>query len=142
MTIKAEQPTIESKETSTTGNEYKLTAGSRYAVISDLQRVQVLFPNPNPDLDYYRAHAEFSDEAWKGYFPSFGDFLAEARVTTTIKVIWHLRQAARLLRQQDFISYFDSKDVEAALRNVDLPLLDEEGQRLSELYDESPVEEE
>ena len=131
-----------SKETSTTGNEYKFEFGSRHAVITDLQRVQVLFPNPNPDLDYYRAHAKFSDEAWKGYFPSFEDFLAEARVTTTIEVIWHLRQAAWLLRQQDFISYFDSKDVEAALRNVQLPLLDEEGQRLSELYDESPVEEE
>jgi hypothetical protein len=139
------------KETSTTGNEYKFTAGSRNALIRDLQRVQVLFPNPNPDLDYYRAHGEFTDEAWKQEFPRFEDFLAEARVTTVIEVIWHLRQAAWLLRQQEFISYWDERDVEAAFGNAygSLPPLDEESQRFAdsgrfsdskrffELYEES-----
>lgn len=118
MTIKAEQPTMESKETSTTGNEYKHTAGSRNALITDLQRVQVLFPNPKPDLDYYRAHGEFTDDAWKMNFPRFEDFLAEARVTTVIEVCWHLRQAAWLLRQEDSISYWDYRDVEEVLKSV------------------------
>ena len=122
------------KETSTTGNEYKHTAGSHNALIRDLQRVQVLFPNPNPDLDYYRAHGEFTDDAWKMYFPRFEDFLAEARVTTVIEVIWHLRQAAWLLRQQEFISYWDERDVEAAFGNAygSLPPLDEESQRFAD----------
>jgi hypothetical protein len=106
------------KETFTTGNEYKFTAGSHNALIRDLQRVQVLFPNPNPDPDYYREHGEFTDEAWKQEFPRFEDFLAEARVTPTIEVIWHLRQAAWLLRQEDIISYWDFRDVEDVLKSV------------------------
>lgn len=142
MTIKAEQPTMASKETSTTGKEYRFKFGSLHAVITDLQRVQVLFPNPNPDLDYYRAHAEFSDEAWKSYFPTFEDFLAEARVTTVIEIIWHLRQAAKLLRDMDSIEKWDSYDVEAALKNVhaSLPPTDEEVQKLEAAMNEWRLE--
>ena len=142
MTIKAEQPTMESKETSTTGNEYKHTAGSRHALITDLQRVQVLFPNPNPDLDHYRAHGKFTDEAWKSYFPTFEDFLADARVTTVIEIIWHLRQAAKLLRDMDSIEKWDSYDVEAALKNVhaSLPPLDTEVQKFEAILNEMRLE--
>jgi hypothetical protein len=122
-----------SKETSTTGNEYKFTAGSHNALIRDLQRVQVLFPNPNPDLDYYRAHGEFTDEAWKQEFPRFEDFLAEARVTTVIEVCWHLRQAAWLLRDMDSIEKWDSYDVEAALKNVHAAMPPSDGTRAEKM---------
>ena len=71
------------KEVSTrgTGKGQKQLSGTREQLVKDLQRVHKLFPNANPDRDFYRAHGKFPDAAWKQYFPHFKDFVREAAVS-------------------------------------------------------------
>jgi len=70
------------KDTSTrgTGKGQKLLSGTREQLIKDLQRVHKLFPNSNPDRDFYRSHGKYADSAWKTYFPHFKDFVRHAAV--------------------------------------------------------------
>lgn len=63
-----------------TGKGQKLLSGTREQLIKDLQRVHKLFPNANPDRDFYRAHGKFADAAWKTYFPNFKDFVRNSSV--------------------------------------------------------------
>ncbi len=69
-----------SKETSTrgTGKGGKLPSGTEDQLIKDLQRVHKLFPNTEPDRDFYRAHGRYTDAAWKEHFSRFKVFVAEA----------------------------------------------------------------
>ena len=68
------------KETSTrgTGKGQKLLSGTRDQLIKDLQRVHKLFPDANPDRDFYRQHGKYADAAWKKHFSRFKDFAAAA----------------------------------------------------------------
>ena len=92
-----------SKLTSTrgAGKGQKLLSGTREQLIKDLQRVHKLFPDANPDRDFYRAHGKYSDAAWKEHFPRFKDFVAAAKPTLTpfAAACRHLEQAAGLLKQ-------------------------------------------
>ena len=68
------------KETSTrgTGKGKKLLSGTREQLIKDLQRVHKLFPDANPDRDFYRAHGKYTDAAVKVHFSRFKEFAAAA----------------------------------------------------------------
>ena len=92
------------KETSHRGTE-KFSAGGHDALVRDIQNVHHLFnqhfPTEVPDIDFYRKHGKFTDDAWKVYFPRFEDFVAQAEVTPATTISWHLNRAFWLL-QQDF----------------------------------------
>jgi hypothetical protein len=68
------------EETSTrgSGKGQKLLSGTEDQLIEDLQRVHKLFPNAEPDRDFYRAHGMYTDAAWKEHFSRFEVFVAEA----------------------------------------------------------------
>jgi hypothetical protein len=123
------------KETSTRGAG-KFIAGTRNALVNDIQNVHELFnqhfPTEVPDIDFYRKHGKFTDDAWKRHFPRFEDFVAEAGVTpAAASVCWHLNQALKLL-QQDF-SGEEVREIEAAFNRVYSVLPpDEESQRAYE----------
>jgi len=92
------------KETSARETE-KFSVGSHGALVRDIQDVHQLFnqlfPTEVLDIDFYRKHGEYTDDAWKMYFPRFEDFVAQAEVTPATTILWHLSKAFRLL-QQDF----------------------------------------
>ena len=94
------------KEVSTrgTGKGQKLLSGTREQLLKDLQRVHKLFPNSNPDRDFYRAHGKFADAAWKQYFPHFKDFVREADVfpVTTDSPTVEVAQVIPLKDRLDF----------------------------------------
>jgi hypothetical protein len=113
-----------------TGKGQKLSSGTREQLIKDLQRVHKLFPNSNPDRDFYRAHGKYADAAWKAHFPRFKDFVAEAGITPAAAVCWHMYQAAKLLLR-DF-SEQETREIQTAFDRVYSVLpstLDEESQR-------------
>jgi hypothetical protein len=68
------------KETSTrgAGKGQRFSSGTEDQLIEDLQRVHKLFPNAQPDKDFYRAHGVYADAAWKEHFSRFEGFDAEA----------------------------------------------------------------
>jgi hypothetical protein len=51
---------------------------SRRALIKDLQHVLKVFPDSQPDRDFYRVHGRYTDAEWKAHFPRFKDFAAAA----------------------------------------------------------------
>jgi hypothetical protein len=57
---------------------------TREQVLKDLQRVHKLFPDANPDRDFYRAHGKYADSDWKSYFSTFKAFVKEAGVVPQI----------------------------------------------------------
>lgn len=136
------------KETSSrgTGKGNKLLSGTREQLIKDLRRVHKLFPNSNPDRDFYRAHGKYSDAAWKVHFSRFKRFVAEAGVTSAAAVCWHLYQAAKLL-QRDF-SEQEAREIDTAFNRVYAvlpPILDEESERavtevLAKMEEEESIE--
>jgi hypothetical protein len=62
------------------GKGQRLLAGSRDQLLKNLKRVHKLFPDANPDRDFYRAHGKYADSAWKVYFPHFRDFVKAAEI--------------------------------------------------------------
>jgi hypothetical protein len=88
------------KETSTrgAGKEQKLLSGTRNQLIKDLRRVHKLFPQADPDRDFYRKHGKFADAAWKEHFPRFKDFVAASGVALAYpQLMWHLKQVHAIL---------------------------------------------
>jgi hypothetical protein len=63
---------------------------SRTAVIKDLQHVLKVFPDSQPDRDFYRVHGRYSDAEWKAHFPRFKDF---AKAAITVKPFEEARRA-------------------------------------------------
>ena len=116
------------KETSTRGTG-KFLAGTRDALVNDIQNVHRLFPTEVPDIDFYRKYGKFTDAAWKQHFPRFEDFVAEAEVTPAAAACWHLNQAFKLL-QQDFTDE-EAREIDAAFNRccAVLPSLDEKSYR-------------
>lgn len=60
------------------GKGHKFPSGTEDQLIEDLQRVHRLFPNAQPDEDFYRAHGMYADAAWKEHFSRFNRFVGEA----------------------------------------------------------------
>ena len=115
---KTQSTVAKNKETSTrgTGKGQKPSSGTRDQLIKDLQRVHKVFPQADPDRDFYRVHGKYGDAAWKAHFPRFKDFVAEAEVTPAAAVIRHLNQAAKLL-QRDF-NQQEAQKIQAAFDKV------------------------
>jgi len=90
-----------SKQTSTrgAGKGLKLMSGTRDQLIKDIRRVHKLFPNAEPDRDFYRQHGKYADSAWKEHFPRFKDFVAAAGITPFAAACQNLDRAAELLQQ-------------------------------------------
>jgi hypothetical protein len=63
---------------------------TREQVIKDMQRVHKVFPDAQPDRDFYREHGRFKDSDWKRYFPKFKDF---AKAAIAVKPFEEARRA-------------------------------------------------
>jgi hypothetical protein len=89
------------KETSArgAGKGQKLLSGTRDQLMKDLQRVHKLFPNAEPDRDFYRKHGKYADAAWKEHFPRFKDLVAAAGLTPFEAACQYLERAAERLQQ-------------------------------------------
>ncbi len=88
------------KETSIrgTGKGQKLLSGTRDQLIKDVQRVHKLFPDANPDRDFYRQHGKYADAAWKKHFSRFKDFVAASGIASAYpQLMWHLKQVYAIL---------------------------------------------
>jgi hypothetical protein len=79
-------------------------------VRSSLQRVHKVFPTAVPDRDFYRKHGKYADAAWKEHFPRFKDFVGAALRTPAETVVWHIDQAAELIKQH--AASFSEQDLE------------------------------
>ena len=90
------------EETSTrgSGKGQKLLSGTEDQLIEDLQRVHKLFPNAQPDKDFYRAHGMYADAAWKEHFSRFEVFVAEAGLLPRFRqTCYWIDRAAEELQQ-------------------------------------------
>ena len=103
------------KETSTrvTGKGQKLLSGTRAQLIKDLRRVQKLFPDANPDRDFFRQHGKYADAAWKKHFSRFKDFVAASGVASAYpQLMWHLKQVYAILSTRgDQLSDQDARNL-------------------------------